>query len=71
MDLDSHGFTDCENICLYAGRIRILWPMFGGAVSNFGSSRMCRQKTPPPHPWDAFENVWMVGLSHIDGFLIG
>ena len=33
MDLDSHGFTDCENMCLYAGRIRILWPMLGGAVS--------------------------------------
>ena len=34
MDLDSHGFTDCENICLYAGRIRILWPMLGGGVSS-------------------------------------
>ena len=30
--LPSDGFTDCENMCLYAGRIRILWPMLGGAV---------------------------------------
>ena len=32
MDLDSHGFTDCKNMCLYAGRIRILRSMLGGAV---------------------------------------
>ena len=35
MDLNSHGFTDFENMCLYglyADRIRILWPMLGGPV---------------------------------------
>ena len=30
--LDSHGVTDSENECHYAGQIRILWPMLGGGV---------------------------------------